>query len=66
MIDWARMETDPQKRTALYRTIQEKVRDEGPFVFLFQFNRIAVTRANVKGFLQGPTYDATFYRLMTK
>jgi peptide/nickel transport system substrate-binding protein len=66
MIDSAGMETGPQKRMALYRTIQEKVRDEGPFVFLFQFNRIAATRADVKGFLQGPTYDATSYRLMTK
>jgi len=66
MTDAARKETDPQKRMALYRAIQEKVRDEGPFVFLFQFNRIATTRANVKGFVQGPAYDATFYRLMTK
>jgi peptide/nickel transport system substrate-binding protein len=66
MTEAARQEKDPQKRVTLYRTIQEKMRDEGPFVLLFQFNRIAATRANVKGFLQGPTYDATFSRLMTK
>lgn len=64
--DAAREEKDIAKRAQLYRDIQEKVRTEGPFVFLFQFNRQTAVRKNVKGFLPGALYDAVFYRLITK
>ena len=64
--DAARKEKDLAKRAELYRDIQEKVRSEGPFVFLFQMNREPAVRKNVKGFVLGPIYDAVFYRLISK
>jgi peptide/nickel transport system substrate-binding protein len=64
--DAAREEKDADKRAQLYRDLQEKVRAEGPFVFLFQINRVYAARQGVKGFVMGATYDAIFYRLMSK
>ena len=64
--DAAREEKDLDKRGQLYRDLQEKVRTEGPFVFLFQMNREPAARKNVKGFVLGPIYDAVFYRLISK
>jgi peptide/nickel transport system substrate-binding protein len=64
--DAAREEKDLEKRKQLYIDIQEKVRSEGPFVFLFQMNREPAAHKNVKGFVLGPIYDAVFYRLISK
>jgi peptide/nickel transport system substrate-binding protein len=64
--DAAREEKDLAKRAELYRDIQEKVRSEGPFVFLFQANRETAMRKNVTGPVFGPLYDAVFYRTIRK
>ena len=54
MAETAKMEPDPQKRIAIYRTIQEKMMQDGPMVYLFQVVRSVAVRNEVKGFKMSP------------
>ena len=59
-------ERDGAKREAMYKDLQAKVMDEGPFIIMFQTASQVAERANVKNFVMGPTSDVVFYRLVTK
>ena len=59
-------ERDTAKREAMYKDLQAKVMDEGPFIIMFQTASQVAERANVKNFVMGPTSDVVFYRLVTK
>jgi peptide/nickel transport system substrate-binding protein len=64
--DAAVKERDTDKRKQMYLDIQKKVQEDGPFVFLFQPTRQTAIRSNVKGYVQGPTFDVVYYRLTSK
>lgn len=66
MTDAAVRERDPAKREQMYKDLQAKVMDEGPFIVMFQETKQLAERANVKNFVFGPTADVVFYRLVTK
>ena len=50
----------------MYKDLQAKVMDEGPFIMMFQETKQVAERSNVKGFVMGPTADVVFYRLVKK
>lgn len=62
----AATERDTAKREQMYKDLQAKVMDEGPFIIMFQEIKQVAERANVKDFVMGPTSDVVFYRLVTK
>ncbi len=64
--DAAARERDPDKRKAMYLDIQRKLQEDGPFVIMFQSTELVARRANVSGFVSGPTYDTVYYRLVAK
>ena len=59
-------ERDADKRKDMYLDLQKKVQDDGPFIIMFQNTEQIARRANVKGFVSGPTFDTVFYRTVTK
>ena len=66
MTDAAVRERDPAKREQMYKDLQAKLLDDSAFIFMFQETKQIAERANVKGFVFGPTADVVFYRLVTK
>jgi peptide/nickel transport system substrate-binding protein len=62
----ARQELDPEKRKEMYLTLQHNVQQDSPYVFMFQGVEQSALRANVKGFISGPSFDLVFYREVTK
>ena len=44
----------------------EDVQADTPFIIMFQNTEQVARRANVEGFVSGPTFDTVFYRLVTK
>ena len=59
-------ERDPEKRKQMYLDLQKKLQEDSPFIIMFQNTEQAATRANVKGYVSGPTFDTVYYRLVTK
>ena len=59
-------ERDAAKREQMYKDLQKKVMDEGPYIIMFQSTSQLAQRANVKGFVMGPSSDVTYYNLTTK
>ncbi|MHA1563965.1 MAG: ABC transporter substrate-binding protein [Alphaproteobacteria bacterium] len=57
---------DPEERKAMYIDLQHRLQDASPFVVMFQQNEQLARRANVKGFVNGPSSDLVFYRNTTK
>ena len=66
MTDAAVKERDMGKREAMYKALQKKHMDEGPFIIMFQETKRVTLRANVKGFVMGPSSDVNYYNLTTK
>ena len=66
MTDAAVRERDEGKREQMYKDLQLKVMDEGPFVIMFQDTTQLATRANVKNFVMGSSSDLVYYNLTTK
>jgi len=66
MTDAAVRERDEGKRKQMYLDLQKKVMDEGPFIIMFQDTQQLVSRANIKGFVMGPSSDVNYYNLTTK
>jgi peptide/nickel transport system substrate-binding protein len=66
MTDAAVRERDEGKREQMYKDLQKKVMDEGPFIIMFQDTIQLAMRANVKGFVMGPSSDVVYYNLTTK
>ena len=64
--DAAVREKDPQKRARMYLDIQKEHQQTSPFVIMFQDIEVAAERANVKGFILGPSFDSNFYRYVSK
>jgi peptide/nickel transport system substrate-binding protein len=62
----ARKELDAAKREEMYLTLQRNLQADSPFVFMFQQVAQAALRANVSGFISGPSFDQVFYRNVTK
>ncbi|OSQ38821.1 ABC transporter substrate-binding protein [Thalassospira mesophila] len=60
------LERDTQKRIDMYKDLQKKVMDKGPFVVMFQETEIAGVRSNVQNFKLGPSFDDNKYRFVTK
>ena len=64
--DAAVRERDAAKREQMYKDLQKKVMDEGPFIIMFQETLQLATRAKVKNFVMGPSADVVYYNLTTK
>ena len=62
----AASERDEAKRTQDYIDLQKKVLDTGSYIIMFQSTAQRADRANVAGFVQGPSADVTYYNLATK
>ncbi|MDF1585740.1 ABC transporter substrate-binding protein [Marinimicrococcus flavescens] len=62
----AAREQDAEKRLEMYRDLQRRLQEDGPFIILFQALEQVARRSNVKGFVSGPTFDTVYYRLVTK
>ncbi len=66
MTNAAVRERDSAKREQMYKDLQKKVMDEGPFIIMFQDTSQLAMRANIKGFVMGPSSDVVYYNLTTK
>ena len=62
----AASERDETKRMQDYIDLQKKVLDVGSYIIMFQATAQRADRANVQGFVQGPSADVTYYNLTTK
>ena len=62
----AAAERDENKRKQDYIDLQKKLLDVGPYIIMFQSTVQRADRANVQGFVQGPSSDVTYYNLTTK
>ncbi|MBG1231764.1 ABC transporter substrate-binding protein [Aestuariivirga litoralis] len=66
LTDAAVKERDEAKRKDDYIELQKKVLDTGPYVIMFQNTEEVASRANVKGYVEGPSADVVYYNLTTK
>jgi peptide/nickel transport system substrate-binding protein len=64
--DAAALELDPEAREQAYLDIQKEVQSTGAYVLMFQQVENTVVRANVRGFVSGPTFDTVNYTQVTK
>jgi peptide/nickel transport system substrate-binding protein len=64
--DAAVLETDGEKRAAMYRELQEEHQKTSPFVIMFQETEVAALRKNVKGYIIGPSFNDNSFRGVTK
>ena len=62
----AASERDETKRMLDYIDLQKKVLDVGSYIIMFQATAQRADRANVQGFVQGPSADVTYYNMTTK
>lgn len=62
----AAQERDEEARRQAYIDLQKKVLEEGPYIIMFQSTSQRAERADVEGFVQGPSADVTYYNLTTK
>ena len=66
MTDVAVKERDTEKRKQDYIDLQKKVLETEPYAIMFQSADELAERANVKGFVMGPSADVVYYNLTTK
>jgi len=64
--DAAVLERDSTKRAEMYLSLQREHQQVSPFVIMFQDIEIMGKRANVNGFVLGPSFDSNFYHNTTK
>lgn len=64
--DAAVLENDAKKREMMYLKLQREHQQTSPFVIMFQNIEILGKRANVDGFVLGPSFDSNFYQFTTK
>lgn len=62
----ALLETDAEKRAALYQELQKAVLETGPFLIVFQQVEVAGLSGKVTGFRLGPTFDTNFLAPVSK
>ena len=53
-MDRAAVETDPQKRAALYHEMQKRVVQESPIVFVHELDFVTVYNKRLQNFLVSP------------
>jgi peptide/nickel transport system substrate-binding protein len=61
LLESAQTELDRTKRLALFRRVQEKIRDDVPVIPLYDDVLFAAARNEVKGFRPDPQFTAWFY-----
>ncbi len=66
MTEAAVLEPDAAKRIAIYKDLQRKVMEQGPYVIMYQDIETWVARKNVKGFIVGPSSDTNYVNQVTK
>ncbi|THB80651.1 MAG: ABC transporter substrate-binding protein [Desulfobacteraceae bacterium] len=66
LADAAVLEHDSAKREKMYLDLQREHQKVSPFVIMFQDIEIMAKRANVNGFILGPSFDSNFYNEITK
>lgn len=66
MTEAAVRERDTGKREQMYKDLQKKVLEDGPFMIMFQNTVLLAERSNLKGFVLGPSNDVVYYNLTTK
>lgn len=66
MTEAAVRERDTAKREQMYKDLQKKVLEDGPFMIMFQNTVLLAQRANLNGFVLGPSNDVVYYNLTTK
>ena len=66
LTDAAIHERDSAARIGDYQAIQRRELDDSAFVILYQEVELAVERADVRGFVLGPSFDTVYYRGVTK
>ncbi|TCV95166.1 ABC transporter substrate-binding protein [Biostraticola tofi] len=59
-------ETDPQRRTVLYASLQKELQRNSPYVFIDQAKTQVVLQNKVKGYQQGLNADMVFYDRVSK
>lgn len=62
----ALLEKDSAKRADMYKGLQKAVLETSPFVVIFQQTEVAATRANLKDFKLGPSFDTNFVSTVSK
>ncbi len=62
----AMTERDGAKRAAMYADAQRSFLNNSPFVIMFQEIVPTVSRTNVDGYIQGPSFDLVYYRFVSK
>ena len=55
------LETDTAKRQAMYEALQRKVRETGPYAFMFQQVEVVAARKTVQGLVWGPGTENDFF-----
>lgn len=60
------LEKDTKKRAEMYIELQKELMQISPFVIMFQDIEILAKRANVNGFVLGPSFDSNFFKDTTK
>lgn len=60
------LESDTDARIALYDDLQRKVREQGPYVFLFQQTEVAAVANGVQGYRLGPSFDTNYVYNVSK
>lgn len=66
MADAAVLERDSEKRAQMYLDIQREHQQTSPFVIMFQETEVLGYRANVKGFVVGPSFNDNSFWHVTK
>ncbi len=65
-VDAAVLERDAAKRQAMYEAMERDFVKRAPFAILFQETETIASRANVTGFVNGPSFDADLYYALKK
>jgi peptide/nickel transport system substrate-binding protein len=60
------MERDAKKREAIYQELQREHQKTSPFIIMYQEAEVVARRANVDGFVIGPSFDNNFYMNIAK
>ncbi|MCB2053055.1 MAG: ABC transporter substrate-binding protein [Geminicoccaceae bacterium] len=64
--DAAVLESDAKKRAEMYLAIQREHQETSPFVIMFQEIEVLGMRANVHGFVIGPSFNDNSFKHVTK
>ena len=64
--DAAVLESDADKRAAMYVELQKESQETSPFVIMFQEIEVIARRKNVEGFIVGPSFNDNSFKAVTK